>query len=242
MKKRLLVMITIVIMLMLLLPAAHADGYTTWDPVNQAYMYNDAHYGIVICTKMNVRNQPSTSGSTYGSIRNGQPVKILGVTQDGNFYLLDLASCGISSDQYYGYAKASLIKIDPEYLIASRLLNLYATPWGDGMKNGEQTNRAFLVISEENGWYAVQATETTPGTAFIRTKDAPANYTGRYIVTWDTDLYDDNTIAKYQSVKRFTVGSLIGVSGDYSRMLFNEGTANEFYAWVYNQYLAPVIN
>ena len=92
MKKRLLVMITIVIMLMLLLPAAHADGYTTWDPVNQAYMYNDAHYGIVICTKMNVRNQPSTSGSTYGSIRNGQPVKILGVTQDGNFYLLDLAS------------------------------------------------------------------------------------------------------------------------------------------------------
>ncbi len=55
-------------------------------------------------------------------------------------------------------------------------------------------------------------------------------------------MYDDNTMAKYQSVKRFTVGSLIGVSGDYSRMLFNEGTANEFYAWVYNQYLAPVIN
>lgn len=242
MKKRLLAMATIVVMLILLLPAAVADGYTTWDPASQAYMYNDVHYGIVICTKMNVRNKPSTSGTTYGSIRNGQPVKVLGITQDGNFYLVDLDSCGIPSDQYYGYAKASLIKIDPEYLVASRLLNLYATPWGDGLKNGEQTNRVFLVISEANGWYAVQATENTPGTAFIRMKDAPENYTGRYVVTWDTDLYDDSTMTKYSTVKRFTVGSLIGISGDFSRMVFNEGTNNEFYAWVNSQFVAPVIN
>ena len=242
MKKRLLAMATIVVMLFLLLPAAVADGYTTWDPASQAYMYNDVHYGIVICTKMNVRNKPSTSGTTYGSIRNGQPVKVLGITQDGNFYLVDLDSCGIPSDQYYGYAKASLIKIDPEYLVASRLLNLYATPWGDGLKNGEQTNRVFLVISEANGWYAVQATENTPGTAFIRMKDAPENYTGRYVVTWDTDLYDDSPMTKYSTVKRFTVGSLIGISGDFSRMVFNEGTNNEFYAWVNSQFVAPVIN
>ena len=242
MKKRLLAMATIVVMLILLLPAAVADGYTTWDPASQAYMYNDVHYGIVICTKMNVRNKPSTSGTTYGSIRNGQPVKVLGITQDGNFSLVDLDSCGIPSDQYYGYAKASLIKIDPEYLVASRLLNLYATPWGDGLKNGEQTNRVFLVISEANGWYAVQATENTPGTAFIRMKDAPENYTGRYVVTWDTDLYDDSTMTKYSTVKRFTVGSLIGISGDFSRMVFNEGTNNEFYAWVNSQFVAPVIN
>ena len=242
MKKRLLAMAAILVMLMLLLSSAGADGYSTWDPVNQAYMYNDVHYGIVICTKMNVRNKPSTSGSAYGSIRNGQPVKILGITQDGNFYLLDLASCGIASNEYYGYAKASLIKIDPEFLVTSRLLNLYATPWGDGLKNGEQNNRAFLVISEGNGWYAVQAAESTPGTAFIRMKDAPENYSGRYVVTWDTDLYDDNTMMKYQTVKRFTVGSLIGVSGDFSRMVFNEGTNNEFRAWVNSQYVAPVIN
>ena len=38
------------------------------------------------------------------------------------------------------------------------------------------------------------------------------------------------------------LGSLIGVSGDYSRMVFNEGTTNEFYAWVNSQYVAPVIN
>ena len=242
MKTRFLALATIVVMLILLLPAAVADGYTTWDPASQAYMYNDVHYGIVICTKMNVRNKPSTSGTTYGSIRNGQPVKVLGITQDGNFYLVDLDSCGIPSDQYYGYAKASLIKIDPEYLVASRLLNLYATPWGDGLKNGEQTNRVFLVISEANGWYAVQATENTPGTAFIRMKDAPENYTGRYVVTWDTDLYDDSTMTKYSTVKRFTVGSLIGISGDFSRMVFNEGTNNEFYAWVNSQFVAPVIN
>ena len=242
MKKQFLAMITTVMLLMLFLSSAGADSYSDWDPVTQAYMYNDIHYGVVICTKMNVRNKPSTSGSAYGSIRNGQPVKILGITQDGNFYLLDLDSCGISSDQYFGYAKSSLIKIDPEYLVASKLLNLYATPWGDGMKNGEQTNRVFLVINEANGWYAVQATESTPGTAFIRMKDAPENYSGRYVVTWDTDLYDDSTMTKYSTVKRFTVGSLIGVSGDFSRMVFNEGTANEFYAWINSQYIAPVIN
>ena len=73
-------------------------------------------------------------------------------------------------------------------------------------------------------------------------KDAPENYSGRYVVTWDTDLYDDNTMMKYQTVKRFTVGSLIGVSGEFSRLVFNEGKNNEFRAWVNSQYVAPVIN
>lgn len=191
---------------------------------------------------MNVRNRPATSGTTYGSIRNGQPVKILGTSQDGNFYLLDLASCGIASSEYYGYAKSSLIKMDPEYIIASRLLNLYATPWGDGLKNGEQNNRAFLVISAVPGWYAVQATDSTPGSAFIRAKDIALDNSGRYVVTWDTDLYDDNTMAKSGVVKRFTVGSLIGISGEFSRMVFNEGKDNEFRAWVKSQFVAPVIN
>ena len=43
-------------------------------------------------------------------------------------------------------------------------------------------------------------------------------------------------------VKRFTVGSLIGISGEFSRMVFNEGKNNEFRAWVNSQYVAPVIN
>ena len=242
MKKRILAAASALVLLLLLVSAAGADGPSTWDPVNQAYMYNEEHYGVVICTKMNVRNRPATSGSTYGSIRNGQPVKILGTSQDGNFYLLDLASCGIASSEYYGYAKSSLIKMDPEYIIASRLLNLYATPWGDGLKNGEQNNRAFLVISAVPGWYAVQATDSTPGSAFIRAKDIALDNSGRYVVTWDTDLYDDNTMAKSGVVKRFTVGSLIGISGEFSRMVFNEGKDNEFRAWVKSQFVAPVIN
>ena len=105
-----------------------------------------------------------------------------------------------------------------------------------------QNNRAFLVISAVPGWYAVQATDSTPGSAFIRAKDIALDNSGRYVVTWDTDLYDDNTMAKSGVVKRFTVGSLIGISGEFSRMVFNEGKDNEFRAWVKSQFVAPVIN
>ena len=75
--------------LLFLLPlsVAGADGEASyWDETIQAMRYDQPHYGVVICNQMNVRNRASTSGSAYGKIRNGQPVKILGITSDGKFY------------------------------------------------------------------------------------------------------------------------------------------------------------
>ena len=248
MKKRILSLLAAaVIVLLLPLATAGADGEAYWDDLYQANMYTEPHYGIVLCTKMNVRNQPSTSGTTYGSIRNGQPVKILGITRNRDFYVLDLESCGISSDVPggYGYAKSSLIKQDPMYIATTRLTNLYATPWNTEHKNGEQTNRFFLVIDMYYDWYAVQATEGSPGTAFIRTADVgqySQGYQNMYVVTWDTPVFDQYSFEQIQTAKRFSTARLLGMDGDFSLLVFNEGASNEYRGWVSNLRIALIIN
>lgn len=248
-------MLAAVLSLLFCLPCALADGEASWDsasaswdPNAQAYLYDGEHYGIVLCIRMNVRNAPSTGARAYGMIRNGQPVRIVGVTDNRQFYLLDLESCGFGSaggGVTYGYAKSSLIKMDPEFIATTGLTNLYATPWSREKKNGEQTNRFFLVIEAYDNWYAVQATETSPGTAFIRIQDV-GRYNNGYqnlrVVTWDTDLYEEGSWARSRSVSRFSVGNVISRSYDSCLMVFNEGTASEFRGWIRTQYTAPIIN
>ncbi len=249
MKNRILSVLLAALFLFLLLPAsiAGADGASYYDSTYNAYMYSEPHYGIVICTKMNVRDRASTSGKSYCSIRNGQPVRILGVTTDNNFYILDLDSCGKTNNPGgYGYAKRSLIKIDPEFIATTKLTNLYATPWSTELKNGEQNNRFFLIIAESGDWYAVQAAESNPGTAFVRRYEVGTystyGYYDKYVVTWDAPAYDISSWATLANVKRFTVGSWQGTSGDYTILLFNEGAANQYTAYIPTQYVAPIRN
>ena len=244
MNKRILSLLSAVLLLLLPLAVAGADSSTYWDSASQSYYFNEPHYGIVICRQMNVRNRAATSGSTYGQIKNGQPVKILGISQDSKFYVLDLQSCGFANAApgSFGYAKSSLIKMDPEFFYASSTLDLYATPWGDGKKNGEQGKRFFLVISQYGGWYAVQTLESNPGTSFIRSGSVPVYYQSRYVVTWDAPLYDEISGAQIQTAKRFTTGRMINMTADRTLLVFNEGSANEFRAWIPTLYIAPLLN
>ena len=235
--------------LLFLLPlsVAGADGEASyWDETIQAMRYDQPHYGVVICNQMNVRNRASTSGSAYGKIRNGQPVKILGITSDGKFYVLDLQSCGFSgaAPDSFGYAKSSLIKMDPTFFYASSATDLYATPWGDGRKNGEQSKRYFLVIASYGGWYAVQTQESSPGTSFVRAGSVYTSYQSRYAVIWDAPLYEDEySAAPIRTAKRFSLaGRLINISGDRTLLVFNEGSNDQYSAWIPSQYIAPVIN
>ena len=249
MTKRILSLLAAVLLLLLPLSVAGADGdgntYSTyWDSTSQSYFYDEPHYGIVICRQMNVRNRASTSGSTYGQIKNGQPVRILGISQDSKFYVLDLQSCGFTNAApgSFGYAKSSLIKMDPEFFYASSMLDLYATPWGDGKKNGEQSQRYFLIISQSNGWYAVQTLESSPGTSFIRVGSFPVYYRSKYVVTWDAPLYDEYSGAQIQNARRFTTGRMINMTSERALLVFNEGATNEFRAWIPNLYIAPLLN
>lgn len=245
MKNRILSLLLAAILLCLFLPlsAAGADGASYWDAASRSYLYYEPHYGIVICRQMSVRNQPSTRGSTYCQIKNGQPVKILGASENGDFYVLDLASCGVknAAPGAFGFAKSALIKMDPEYYYAASNTYLYATPWGDGKMNGEQTGRYFLIISAGNGWYAIQTNDSAPGTSFIKASQVAAVYQSKYVVTWDAPVYDDagNQI---QIVKRFTTGFLTNMNGESAQLVFNRGQANEFSAWIALQYIAPLLN
>ena len=246
MKKLLSVLAAAMLLLLLFLSAAAADGPAYWDEASHSYLYYAPRYGIVICRQMKVRDQPATKGREYGTIKNDQPVKILGTSQDGNFYMVELASCGFPGidPNAYGYAKASLIRIDPQFIATTKLTNLYATPWSTELKNGEQTGRFFLVIDQNNGWYAVQANESAVGTAFILSRDVGdySGYQTKYVVTWDTDLLDESSYAPIQSLKRFSVGSFYTVNGDFTLLVFNEGQNNEIRGWVSSQYVAPLIN
>lgn len=227
-----------------------------WNEQMQAYEFDEPRFGIVICTKMNVRVKANTSSKAYGQIKNGQPVRILGVTQKGDFYVLDLDSCGIRSDDIYGYAKTGLIKMDPEFIYVNKLTNLYSTPWETDRntvwyqkqkhKNGEQNGRYFLVIEQKDDWYAVQAAESSPGTAFIRMRDVDANspeyYSNEmYVTTWDAPLLDEYTWSQKQVVKRFTQCEFLSEHGDYLLVSFNPGTANEYRGYIKKLYLAPIL-
>jgi len=238
MTRRILSLLTAALFLLLPLACAAAEG---------DYYYDEPHYGIVICRQMKVRNNASTSGKEYGQIKNSQPVKIVGEHVNRNnvtdFYLLDLQSCGFKADPgTFGYAKSSLIKMDPEYFYASGMLDLYATPWGDGKKNGEQGKRFFLILSGNGSWYAVQTLESSPGTSFINTRNVSVYYQSRYVVTWDAPLYDDYG-TQIKTAKRGEFGYMENQSADSTLLVFNRGEADkEFRAWIPTLYVAPCVN
>lgn len=241
----------------ILLPAlavfpAQADGIGdaatyNWSPSSGGTGYSDSHYGIVTATRLTVRSQPSTRASSLGTIKNGQPVKILGTSADDEFFMVDLQSCGIPSVEpgAAGYVKASLVRRDPVFLATTKTTSLYATPWTQALKNGEQSNRFFLVLEQSNNWYAVQTLESSAGTSFIRSRDVgqySPSYPGLYVVTWDAPVFDESTWAQTRTAKRFTPASLVSSSGDNVLMVFNPGTGNEYRGWISAQYIAPLVN
>ena len=246
-----------------------ADGEMAWDEELRAYMFATPHYGIVICTQMNVRIQPDTRAKSLGKIKNGQPVKVLGITEKSDFYILDVQSCGINNaeEAQYGYVKSSLLKLDPAYIYSAKTLNLYSTPWSVNreeqwynapkLKNGEQDNRYLLVIEQSDNWYAVQSSEDKPGTAFVRIKDVPINnmpvidpntngayyYTPiKYVVTWEAPLLDAATKVQTNVVKKYTAGEMLYEDAEYIMLVFNKGMPNEYRGLVSKLYLAPIIN
>ena len=254
---RLLFPVAVLLCLLMFSAVAFADGGATWNSEAGAYFYNEPQSGIVVCTKMNVRDAAKTSAKSYGQIRNGQPVKILGITENASFYVLDLTSCGFAGQPAgsYGYAKATLIKINPKFLFSGSLTNLYATPWNTDdtdpympysapqkLKNGEQSGRYFLVLGAQSNWYAVLAMENSTGTAFIRVNDVrqqTAQLPNEHVVVWDAPLLNKDTKTATQTVKRFTTGSVVGYDGDYAILSLNNGAV---VGYMEKMYLAPLVN
>lgn len=243
--------LALVLLFTLAAPPARADyAASYWDPAMGLYRYSGNHVGIVLATRLTVRERPATNAASLGSVKNGRPMRILGITRLDDpanaFFLVDLPSCGVKDADpgSVGYVKVSLVKLDPYFIAATRLTNLYATPWSTELKNGEQNDRFFLVVDEGPGWYAVQTISDSAGTSFIRTGDV-GNYSKgalQYVVTWETPLYDEVTWTQTRTVKRFAVGRLISSGGDHVLMVFDEGKSTEYRGWIALEHASPLVN
>ena len=244
MKKNWLKVVSLLVTLALLLSVtvAFADNYDN-------YLFPYRYSATVIATRVSVRSGPSVRSSSYGQLKNGQTFMIVGRYND--WYIVDLDSCKFSRDSSgYGFLQASFVKENPSWIVVPGSTFLYATPWQqpDGIqhKNGQQSNRVYLVIEQQPPFYAVQLCENSPGTAFIYMNDVPRySYEGQdlYVCVEDkVPMYDAPWGNKRSSVSRFTVVNVIENYDGFYEVVVNYGTANEYTGWVQEQYFQKVIN
>ncbi len=210
------------------------------------YLYPYSHTGTLVCSRATVRKSPSASSGEYGKLKNGQTCVIVGKYNE--WLIIDLASCNFNSNPSgYGYVKEGLIKSDPYWIVTTQYTYLYATPWQSAnLRNGEQSNRVFLVIEENYPFYAVQCTESTAGSSFIYQWDI-GRYSkdgqDLYVIAEDKVPILDGPYGRQTStLERFTIVNVTGYNGEYYYVTVNVGTNNEFSGWVKSQYCQKIIN
>lgn len=213
-------------------------------PADLVYQYSRP--GTVHCSRLTVRSSPSTSGSEYGKLKNGQTCTILG--EENGWWIVDLASCGFSNHSSgYGYAKKSLISLDPCWIVVDPYTYLYTDPWYSGKSNGEQLERVYLVLSENPEFYCVQCTESAAGSSFIRKSDVPRysnDWQSLYVIAADNvPLFDNPGGVQINTLARFTIVSVSSWDGSsYYYVRVNPDTPDEYCGWVELQYVQRVIN
>ncbi len=234
MKRILVVLVTLAMLATTCFTVAFADDY-------DMYLYGYNRTGVCICTQCTLRATPSTNGTSVGRLRNGETCYIVG--QYGNDWFM----VGLG-DGSYGFVKAGLVKADPMWIVLTKYTYLYATPWdtGDfgGLRNGEQSGRAMLVLGQRGSYYAVQCREGTAGTSFVHTWDVGSYSNGAnlYVCAEQVDLLDSPSGTKVTTADRFTIVTVDSMSGDYYHVVVNAGTAEETSGWVLSRFIHPVIN
>ena len=258
--KCLIALVMVLCMAFAILPTvAFADGYQ-----NNPYTYNYSRPGTVLCRQCNVRSEPKTNAKSYGKLKNGQTVTIVG--EYGDWTIVDLSSCGFNT-QGTGYVKKGLIVPDPCWIVLTQYTNFYATPWNiNGYKNGEQSGRVVLLIEEYYPFYAIQCCESTPGTSFIYMSDVGqySQYGQNLYVVADekVPVCDAPWGRQISSLDRFTIVNVL--SGGYANsgiqdypfdnydqcyendgyyyVAVNYGQQDEYYGYIKTQYLQKIIN
>ncbi|MBQ9267168.1 MAG: SH3 domain-containing protein [Clostridia bacterium] len=206
--------------------------------------YYYSRSGIVICTNVSIRESPSTSAKAYGQLHNGDSCLIVG--RQGNWLLIDLASCGFKNNpEGVGYAKASLISEEPYWIVLTKYTVLYTDPWGTGDSNGEKSAGTPLLVTSENGeFYCVQTKSGSAGASFIRKRDvgwySNSQYAQYIVIDGDVPLYDyygagSNQVGK---LKTLTIVDVISYGGAYSYICYG----NDNYAWIETQHLQRIAN
>ena len=227
-------------------PPTYPEIYV--EPANPyaQYFYPYSHTGTVVCSRCTLRSEPNARSQEYGKLTNGMTCKIAGKYED--WLIIDMSSVHVSNNPGgYAFVKSGLIKQDPYWIATTQYTYLYATPWQtDNMRNGEQSDRFFLVIEEQYPFYAVQCTERAAGTSFIYQWDI-GQYSKEgqnlYLCVEDqVPVYEVPTGNVICTVDRYTIVNVNGQSNGMYHVTVNPGTSNEFYGCVNTQHFQRIIN
>ncbi len=213
-------------------------------PASDNHYYQYSQTGTVVCSQLTVRSEPSASSSEIGKMKNGQTCTIVGRQDD--WLIVDVSSCRFQDVYWgYGYVKDNLIKLDPYWIATTQYTELFATPWENSLKNGEQYDRVFLVIGEQYPFYAVQCKEYSAGTSFIRMQDV-----GRYsqdgqnlhvCAEDDVLLYEGPYGDPIRTVDKFTIVNVDMVDGDYCHVVSMD-SQDYFDGWMQNHFIQRIAN
>ncbi|MBR6034018.1 MAG: hypothetical protein IKP28_04715 [Clostridia bacterium] len=241
MKRILVAFFALVLVFVACMSTALAGDYDAYLYGGDGYEYD--RYGVCLCTQCTIRATPSTNGQSLGRLRNGQCVTIVG--QYGTWYMVDLGKLGISAEQEYGFVKSGLIHPDPYWVMTTSYTYLYTTPWSsytpEKERNGEQSNRALLVLGENGYYYAVQCAQSSPGTSFVRIGDIGDYSHGQmlWLIAERTELRDMPGGATTTTIDRFTVVEMIDAVDEYVRVRSVDGSKD---GWVYTQFVQRIAN
>ena len=248
--KKLISVLTLIALLITSLSCftiASADGYNS----NYYYSYQARWSGIVICTNISIRESPSTSAKRYGQLHNGDVVTIVG--ENNGWYTILLSSTGLKDippdDYAVGYAKSSLIKANPYWIILTQYTAVYDDPWWTGNSNGEFVAETPLLVKSENEfYYCVQTKNGAAGSSFIRKSDV-GQYTPdcepgyAVVVDGPTDVWNymgDSYVIG--TLKTLDIVQVVEWGPDYSHIYFKYDGTNYCDAMVQTLKLQPVFN
>ena len=247
--KKVLCVILALLMIVSLTTAFADGGYYYNSNYSCAYQYRWS--GIVICTNISIRESPSTSAKRYGQLHNGDVVTIVG--ENNGWYTILLSSTGLKNipldDYAVGYAKSSLIKSNPYWIVLTQYTYVYDDPWWTGNQNGEFTaNTPLLVKSENDQFYCVQTKNGTAGSSYIRKSDV-----GRFtpdcepgfgvVVDGPVDVwtyYGDSYVLG--QLKTLDVVQVVEWGAESCHIFYKVDDTNYDDAWVSALKLQPVIN
>ena len=232
------------------LTAAFADGGYYYNG-NYSSSYQYRWSGIVICTNISIREAPNTSAKRYGQLHNGDVVTIVG--ENNGWYTILLSSTGLKNipleDNAVGYAKSSLIKSNPYWIVLTKYTAVYDDPWWTGNSNGEfSANTPLLVKSENDQFYCVQTKNGAAGSSFIRkgdvgrfTPDCEPGYA--VVVDGPVDVwtyYGDSYVLG--QLKTLDIVQVVEWGPDSSHIFYKLADNQFVDAWVASIKLQPVIN
>ena len=236
------------------LTTAFADGYYGSNNYynNYFYAYQYRWSGIVICTNISIRESPSTSAKRYGQLHNGDVVTIVG--ENNGWYTILLSSTGLKDipldEGAVGFAKSSLIKSNPGWIVLTQYTNVYDDPWWTGNSNGEFVSGTPLLVKSENEYfYCVQTKGSTAGSSFIRKSDvgrySPVEGEPGYAVVVDGPVDVWTYYGESYVLGQLKTQDIVQVVewGPESSHIYYKLSDNQFVdAWVSSLKLQPIIN